>query len=741
MRQILLLTVCSTACFAQSGALRGIVRDARTGEALGRVAVQLAGEARQTLTGADGGFDLGAVAGGPHLLKFSTVGYRLLQTPITVASPEVQWVEASLTPESLDRTDRAEVRANPFDPVRTSGPTEFGLEGNEAKNLAGVLTDDPLRAVQSLPGVSSNDDFDSRFSIHGAPYTRVGLYLDDILLHMPFHTVQGEGPSGSLTVFNGDVVEHMSLETEGYGPKFENRTAGALDVRTRDGSRSQTSLRVTAGAPDAGVMAEGPIGSGARGSWLVSARKSYLQYLVKAGGDEPTMAFGFTDLQAEGAYDLAHGSTIRVKAIDGTSNFDRSDARDRLALNTSMIAGYRFTLGDVSWELAPSSTFLLNTHLAWLRERYDDTNRDGNVLASGYHSEWTAKTSGSWSWTRGATLEFGALARHVRGDGFADYYYDAASHARVEGYRGATTMRGGYAQQSWNFAQRLFVSAGSRWDNGAVSPQTSVTVLPWRSTRLQVTWGQYAQFPDEQSLYSVYGNRRLLPERATHLAAAVEQRLGPQARLRVTAYRRRDRDLLFRPWLESRLASDGAILTDNFQAPLSNSVSGESKGVEFVLQRRTANRLTGWISYALGWARMRDGVTGARFAADQDQRHTANVYLGYRLRPSVHISARWTYGSGFPIPGYFRRDGDGWALSRERNQARLDPYQRTDVRVNKSRTFDRWKLTVFAEVVNVLNRPNYRFDSYNGHDESGRAFLSLSRMFPVLPSAGLMVEF
>ena len=93
-----------------------------------------------------------------------------------------------------------------------------------------------------------------------------------------------------------------------------------LDVRTRDGSRSQNSLRLTVGAP-----AAGPIGPRALGSWLVSARNSYLQYLVKQAGDEATMAFGFTDLQAPAAYDLAHGSTVRVKVIDGKSNFDRSD--------------------------------------------------------------------------------------------------------------------------------------------------------------------------------------------------------------------------------------------------------------------------------------------------------------------------------------------------------------------------------------------------------------------------------
>jgi hypothetical protein len=64
------------------------------------------------------------------------------------------------------------------------------------------------------------------------------------------------------------------------------------------------------------------------------------------------------------------------------------------------------------------------------------------------------------------------------------------------------------------------------------------------------------------------------------------------------------------------------------------------------------------------------------------------------------------------------------------------------VRINKSRTFDRWKITVYGEVVNLLNRPNYRFDSYNGYNPAtGQAYLSFMNMFPILPSAGVMVEF
>jgi hypothetical protein len=269
-----------------------------------------------------------------------------------------------------------------------------------------------------MPGVSSNDDFDSRFSLHGAPYTRVGLYLDDILLHMPFHTVQGEGPSGSMTVFQADVVDQMSLQSEGYGPRYEGRTAGAMDIRTRDGG-SQRSMRLTAGAADAGALAEGPLGQ--RGSWLAGVRKSYIQYLVKQTGDDPAMAFGFVDSQAQATYRAGAGSTLRLKLVDGTSAFDRSSARERLPLNTSMEAGYRFTVANLGWEWAPGGGFVMNTHGAFLRERYDDTNRDARTLSEGSsYGEWVGKADAAWSWSRSAVLEFGGSARRVRADGFAD---------------------------------------------------------------------------------------------------------------------------------------------------------------------------------------------------------------------------------------------------------------------------------------------------------------------------------
>jgi len=160
------------------------------------------------------------------------------------------------------------------------------------------------------------------------------------------------------------------------------------------------------------------------------------------------------------------------------------------------------------------------------------------------------------------------------------------------------------------------------------------------------------------------------------------------------------------------------------------------------LQRRSANRLTGWVSYALGYARQRDGEAGIAFPADMEQRHTVNVYGSYRVRPTVNLSVKWLYGSGFPMPGFFRRAGATYFLSESRNAVRLDPYQRADLRINKAYVFDRWKLTLYGEVVNMLNRHNYRFDSFGSYNtRTAQASVYLDRMFPILPSAGVVLEF
>ena len=166
--------------------VRGSVVDARGGEALSGVAVQLVGGAYRATTDATGHFHIPGVAAGDYVLNVSTVGYHLLKKPFHLAAGDAADFDVILSPETFRQTDTIEVHASPFEPARQDSPSTLVLGGNDAKNLASVLADDPLRAVQSLPGVSSNNDFDARFSLRGADYSRIGLYLDDILLHEPW---------------------------------------------------------------------------------------------------------------------------------------------------------------------------------------------------------------------------------------------------------------------------------------------------------------------------------------------------------------------------------------------------------------------------------------------------------------------------------------------------------------------------------------------------------------------------
>jgi outer membrane receptor for ferrienterochelin and colicin len=243
-------------------------------------------------------------------------------------------------------------------------------------------------------------------------------------------------------------------------------------------------------------------------------------------------------------------------------------------------------------------------------------------------------------------------------------------------------------------------------------------------------------------MFGRLGNQSLRAERATHYSASVERRFGDRVRFLAEVYDRED-DRLFFSVSEPRLVGNIATF-DPF--PFQNSVRGHARGVELTLQRRSANRLTGWVSYAYSRTKLTHSRTGLTFPSDTDQRHTVNVYGSYRFTETWNLSSAWRYGSGEPVPGFFRQEGNqigqGYFLSNERNATRLPVYSRLDLRVNKAFLFKNWKLTLNGELINALNHENLRYAGFEFFDfVSGRVFGQLDRVLPRLPSAGVIIEF
>jgi hypothetical protein len=173
-----------------------------------------------------------------------------------------------------------------------------------------------------------------------------------------------------------------------------------------------------------------------------------------------------------------------------------------------------------------------------------------------------------------------------------------------------------------------------------------------------------------------------------------------------------------------------------------------------VVRRDAADGFSGWAGYGYGRLRYTDDQTGEQFWADADQRHTVSLYGNYRLSSRSSVSARFRYGSNYPIAGYIGTAPSSLgnnpsieggrplfsSLVSERNTLRLPAYSRLDVRADRAFNWSGRRLVLFVDVANVLNRTNLRNSSYSV-DRAGRVFDTTESLMPIVPSGGLVFEF
>ena len=722
-----------------SADLPGRVVDATSGEPVARAEVRVEGRATPIVTGADGRFVIPGFTAAS--IKAACVGYL----PFSQSLPaEQNEIEIALQPDTLRRTDSVQVAAGPYGNEPT--PFSTSLRGQELRNLGTVIADDPMRAIQSMPGATAGDEFQAQFSMRGAGYNRIGVYLDGILLHSPFHSVQGDQASASISAIQGEMLDAATLHAGAPPVMFGDRTAGAVEFYSRESSGKKIHVRASASMASMGFSGDGPLGD--KGFWVAAIRKSYLQYIINLTSTDTTLAFGYWDSQAKAVYRPKPNHQISILGLDGHSGLDRSARIQQLSVDSLMLTHNRLNLFDLGYRYTPASGWIAQSTTAFIQEDYSLLNPAQRSLGYGHYGEWSSNNSVTKAITPGAVFDVGFSARRVSGSGnFLNQLTPPLAPQVLDSYRGSGIRTGGYAQQSFHLARRIELKIGGRADHHdanpviAWSPYVSLGVKLGEGARLSLAWSQAAQFGDVPQLWSIYGRPTLLPERSIHYQGAIEQLFGERTRLRVEAYSRQDRDLLDRPLFDPRLLS-GRYLNTTRTASWLNSGRGWSRGGLITLQRRATNNLTGWVSYGYGETRLRDGVAHTLYPSDFDQRHTAQAYGSYRIRPTINLSGKWLYGSGLPVPGFFESRGVDTYLSTNRNALRLPNFQRLDLRINKAFVRKYFQATLFAEVVNATDRGNRRFDQLRSFDaRTGKASIAYDQTFPVLPVAGLVIDF
>lgn len=729
---------------SSTGTIGGVAVDAKTGAALQRVLIVDEATGRSTLTDGRGRFELRDLPAGSRRLFVSVVGYALVQRDVAVPAGGAADLTIPLSEGTGTFTSTVTVKADLFRPAESTVAAQQTLGSADLQNLRGVLADDPLRAVQVLPGVATGDDLRSEFSVRGSDFTHMNLTVDGFPTPNLLHTVRAiedRSASGSVAMINSDILEDVTLQNGGYAQRFGNRTGAEVDFRLREGSRDRRQARVAVSGTNASAVFEGPIGGSKQGSWLASVRQSYLNLLVRKLREEG-LEFGFSDAQAKLVYEPASSHRLELTLLAGRSRLQ--EQRDDLDTSDLFVGRNASKIAIGSWRLTGSRGVLTARALGARNDFSNDTTEPVN-LDKGHDTQAAARMDASIA-VAGLQVEAGAsidwLDQARRRQRFTS---SLGRYTPINDFRDHATRAGAYAQLRWT-AGPLVLLPGARADHSGLTGES--TVSPWiqgewklaGSAALRGGAGVYRQFPDFEQVIGSLGRPDAKAERAVQYDLGFEHRLDAVTRWQVTLYDREEQGLFRRAGAETRLV-DGRVVRGVSSARYRSSLEGYARGVELLLQRKSANGLAGWVSYSFGRNRYRDVLTGETFWGDLDQRHTFNVYVFYRMSDRVSLSGKLRAGTNMPAPGYYVPQGDSYFISSSRNTLRLPTYSRVDLRANRTFNWSRKRLTLFAEVMNVLNRENVRFNPPGVNTRTGQVSGLFDTLIPIVPSAGILIEF
>ena len=632
-----------------------------------------------------------------------------------------------------------EVEGDIFQGPDSPAVTELNLTNSEMRETSTVLADDPFRAIQTLPGVSAEggNDFFAQLSVMGAPYSNTSIYLDDILVPAPFHgtdITQG----ATLSMFTSETIEDIKLLPAAYPEKYGDAVGAAIDLRTRDGSRTAPTFRTSIGLADSELLGEGELGAEKKGSWLASARKSYLGYLLRSRLKDTSDDVSFYDGDLKLTYDVAPNQAVSFYGVGGHTFYELLKAPYTLSPDDIQRATNDFAMGRLGWRWTVTPHLLIDTRAAYLEAPFHYWNESGQLLNKTNDAEWVTGGSVVWNWQKDHVLEAGWMTRRVSASNESTVFDSDGSIEGTIGEGGTGWKNDVYVQQASSlFDNRLHLVGGLRADTAQqydihpLSPQLSAALQVARATQLQFGVGRYNQFQFPPYYLPQVGgcpNFLAFNQAANHYTGGIEQRLGESTRIKILFFDR-----------QNGTTDDSSVFYKNGCSTMHGQIERDyARGAQIVLQSRTANRLSGWIGYTVLTAResqFESTNLGSLWIpyipTTEDQRNTLNVFASYRITPTVHVSGKLLFGSGFPIPSVS-------------NATRLGDYQRLDVRAEKDWAFTRWKIALYGEVLNVTNHynPRYFYTSYaNNPSGATTSTVVTGQGLPITPTMSLAFEF
>ena len=533
-------------------------------------------EQRGTEANDKGRFTLQVPAGRPLTFRVSHVGSVPIDTVMTLAPGEQRNIVFILRDSTLGdvnitgqryRERREEVSVYKIDPLTSKVlPSPFG---------------DFNKVLATLPGVVSNNELSSQYSVRGGSYDENLVYVNDMEIYRPY--IVRSGQQEGLSFVNPDLTADVTFSAGGWQPRYGDKLSSVLNIEYKEPD-------TLAGSVSLGVLTNALHLEGAtkndKLTFLLGARQKSGRYLLGGLGfleglDTEGQYFpNFYDVQSYTGYKISNKTNLGLLVSYAQNDYEllpserettfgsiTSAKRVNIFFDGSQKVGYRTTQaglrlrhrfsdkvkssltvsGVYSFEREKNSIIstyrlcdvqtdpgrsnfneCIFTRAAGQELDYGRNDLDVQtvqVLQRNYYLP-NARNEIEWG-VSGSQQQFDdRLYEYVLNDS-ADYT-SVTSFLQTENDLSTTRLEG-YAQHSWYITEELRLTYGGRltyWsysNNVIASPRTQLSYQPnWkRDIIFRAAAGLYVQPPLYRELRRFDGtlNEDIKPQRSWHYIA------------------------------------------------------------------------------------------------------------------------------------------------------------------------------------------------------------------------------
>lgn len=775
---------------AQNGTIKGRIFDLNTNESIPFANVLVVGSDIGAISDMEGNFLISGINPGYVVLQASFVGYETaLSRDVLVSNAKVPFIEIGLNASQF-ALEEVTITIDPFE-KRMEAPVSLQrigikeIESNPGSNR------DISRVIQSFPGVGSTPAFRNDIIVRGGGPSENRFYLDDVEIPVLNHFSTQGASGGPVGIINADFISSVNYYSGAFPADRYNALSGMFEFTQIDGNPDKLKFRGTLGASEVSATLDGPIGE--KSSFIISARRSYLQFLFSAIGLPflPT----FNDYQMKFKTRVNKKNEITVVSIGSLDNLSLNDGIENPDEGQEFILSqipvnnqWSYTFGVVwkhflknGYSTAVISRNMLNNEFYKYPDNDESRPKSFNYLSTEAENKLRyeiTQIKNTWKWNYGLSSEYAKYynntSQQIFAGGSTEYLKYQSNFDMIK--------YGLYGQVSKRFSSiRTLLSFGLRADGNnyndnmanllnQFSPRLSASYSLFKNTSINASTGRFYQLPAYTTLGFRNEQGQLLNEDvqyigANHFVLGVEQKLQSAFLFSIEGFYKDYFQYPINLVNGSSLANSGADYSSVSGAvPVASVGSGKATGFE-VLSRVNKPNYNVIASYTFVRSLFSD-ISGKEIPSSWDSRHLLTVTGTKNFKKNWTTGLKWRFVGGLPYTPYDLEKSsyvDAWdAIGgpyldfTQLNAKRFLAFHQLDLRVDKRYFFDKWSLMVYFDVQNAYNFQNKGQDyivrekdelgNYiivqDGQGEDQYVLRSIENYSgTVLPTIGIMIEF